>query len=300
MIDVWHTLESAFPVVIGKMRGLDSDFPPHVIESVAGWQRLMDFMVFEDQAINGEIVTHQLQRRAYMNPITIDQHFEALVQAGYAEKHADGTFTVTDAGRDGYLDYFAQRTTAYQPVTLLPQAEFEQLIGFLQKGYEAAKHADEPQNKPSMMLGHRFYTHVADTGGQLGTLLGWINLFELYRDDVHAAIWREAGFTGIRMEVFTHVWHDEEHNARKLAEHLAHRGYNQSDYQAALDELVQFGLISTHDDYYTLTDEGREFRHALEEATNIMFQDFCIVTFSEDDLANFAQIIDSLKNTESS
>lgn len=299
MIDVWHTLESAFPTIIGKMRHLDSDFPPHPIESVEGWQRLMDFMVFEDQAINGEIVTSQLNRRAYMNPITIDKHFDSLAQAGYATKHDDGTFTVTDAGREGYLDYFSQRTTAYQTVTLLPQSEFDQLIGFLQKGYELAKHADEPDHKPSMGLGHRFYSHVAETGGQLGALLGWINLFELYRDDVHAAVWRDADFTGIRMEVFTHVWHDDEHNASKLAEHLVHRGYSKSDYQTALDELVAFGLITTHDDYYTLTEEGREFRNSIEEDTQAMFQDFCMITFSEDDLSNFARIIEILKNDES-
>ena len=67
-----------------------------------------------------------------------------------------------------------------------------------------------------MGLGYEFYSNIG--GGQLGNMLGWINLFELYRDDVHASVWRQAGFTGIQIETYTQVWRGEAKNASELAE----------------------------------------------------------------------------------
>ena len=60
MIDVWETLESAFPVIISNLRSAEKDVPEHPIQQIEGWGRLMDFLLFENQAINGKTVTENL------------------------------------------------------------------------------------------------------------------------------------------------------------------------------------------------------------------------------------------------
>lgn len=293
MIDVWETLESAFPAIIGALRTAEKDLTEHPVQQVEGWGRLMDFLLFEGQAINGEIVTENLHRRAYMNPVAMNTHYRLLAEEGYATEEK-GLFMITDKGRDAYLDFFAQRAKAYEPVQLLPEVDFTVFINFMKKGYETAKTTDQPYHKPGM-IGFHFYTNIG--GGQPGTLLGWINLFELYRDDVHADVWKKAGFTGIQIESLSNIWRDDAHNAGELAEKLAFRGYVEADYQQALDELVAKELLAVDDNHYTLTEKGLAQREQIENDTNQIYDEFCSETYSEQEVAEFARVI-SVINAE--
>ncbi|MEO1289831.1 MAG: MarR family winged helix-turn-helix transcriptional regulator [Chloroflexota bacterium] len=297
MIDVWQTLESAFPRIVGEFREAEANIAKHPIEDITNWRRMMDFALFGKQPINGKIITETLSRRAYMNPVAMEAEFTSLAEQDFAQKQDDGTFIATDNGTSVYLDYEKARMTAFSQVQLLSDEDFNQLIAFLQKGYEQAKSAERPKQKPSMAIGYNFYTSLAEMGGQLGGLLGWINLFELYRDDVHASVWKNVGFTGVQMEVFTQLWHGENYNASKLAEKLAYRGYIEADYQIVLDELDESQLVTQTDDTYTLTDKGRELRQSIETHTERIFNRFCEMTFSEDEANEFANIIDRLKNS---
>ncbi|MEM9951829.1 MAG: hypothetical protein AAF846_09530 [Chloroflexota bacterium] len=296
MIDVWQTLELAFPRIVGEFRNAEANLAKHPIEDVANWRRMMDFALFGKQPINGKIITETLSRRAYMNPVAMDAEFTSLAEQDFAQKHDNNTFTSTSMGAAIYLDYELARMNAFSQVHLLSDEDFNQLIAFLQKGYEQAKSAEYSKHKPSMEIGYNFYTLLAKMGGQLGGLLGWINLFELYRDDVHASVWKNADFTGVQMEVFTHLWHSENYNASKLAEKLAYRGYTEADYQIVLDELVESQVAIQASDAYTLTDKGRELRQSIETDTERIFNSFCEMTFNEDEIDEFARIINRLKN----
>ena len=293
MIDVWETLESSFPVVIGNLRAAEKDLSEHPVQQIEGWQRLMDFLLFEGQPINGKIVTENLHRRAYMNPETMNKHYQLLADGGYASEE-DSLFTITDKGREAYLDFFAQRARAYEPVKILPEDDLTIFIDFLKKGYETAKTTSEPEHKPGMSLGYRFYTNIG--GGQLGTMLGWINLAELYRDDVHAYVWKKAGFTGIQIESLTNIWRDEMHNAGELVEQLSFRGYTEADYQQALDALVAKDLLSVNDNQYTLTENGLAQREKIEQDTNQIYNDFCAATYSQQEITDFARVIQAIKS----
>lgn len=294
MMDVWNTLESAFDKIIGNLRTAEKDVPEHSIQAIEGWSYLMDFLIFENQAINGEIVCQNLQRRAYNSPKELNQQYRNLAEHEYAVE-TDGLFTITSAGRSAYLDYFAQKANAYSKITLLTEDDFNSFINFLKKGYEAGKVAEKPQHKPSMVLGKEFYTNIG--GGQLGTMLGWINLFELYRDDVHASVWKDAGFTGMQIEAFTQIWRDVAHNIQELSEDLAFRGYTDQDYQVALDDLVRKGLLSVDNDSYTLTDQGIALREQIEADTDRIFNAFCTDTYTKQDLANFERVINLIKSS---
>ena len=296
MIDVWETLELAFPAIVGHLRAADKDLPEHPVQQVAGWARLMDFLLFEGKAINGKIVTENLQRRAYMNSVAIDNSFEALTKENFAIKNDDGTFNVTGAGSAIYTDYFLARMLAYDAITLLSDDDFTVFIDFLKKGYEAAKTTPQPERKPGMSIGYNFYTNITGMGGQLGIMLGWINLAEMYRDDVHAYVWRKADFTGIQIESLTNIWRDEVHNAKELADQLSFRGYTEADYQGALDELVAKDCLTVNDNRYSLTENGLTRREQVENETNQIYNEFCAATYSEQEIAEFTRVIEVIKS----
>ncbi|GAB5493946.1 MAG: hypothetical protein Phog2KO_41610 [Phototrophicaceae bacterium] len=294
MIDVWNTLESAFDVIIGNLRTAEKDLPEHKIQTINGGLSLMDFLLFENQAINGAIVCQNLQRRAYNSPDKLDQNYRNLAKQGYATEQ-DGLFSVTDKGRALYLDYFAQKANAYAKVTLLSEDDFTDFINFLEKGYEAGKVAEKPAHKPSMVIGNDFYTTIG--GGQLGTLLGWINLFELYRDDVHASAWQNAGLTGIQIEALTQIWRDVANTIEALSDDLAFRGYTPEEYQEAIDALASKGLLDVNNGHYTLTEKGVNLREQIEIDTDSLFNTFCAETYSTEELANFERIIGIIKTS---
>ena len=294
MINVWTTLESAFDVIIGNLRKAEKDLPEHPIQAIEGWWCLMDFLLFENQAINGEIVCQNLQRRAYTSPKALDEHYRHLAEHDYVTEN-DGLFTITTNGQQAYLDYFSQKADAYSKVTLLTDDDFQSFINFLKKGYEAGKVAEKPEHKPSMVLGKEFYTHIG--GGQLGTMLGWINLFELYRDDVHASVWKGAGFTGIQIETLTQIWREVANTLEGLADDLAFRGYGVADYQSALDDLVSKGYLLLDNGTYQFTQKGVDVREQIETNTDKIFNDFCADTFTEDELVNFERIIKLIKQS---
>ena len=43
MIDVWHTLESAFPKIIEYLREAEKDLPEQPVQAVDDWQGLMNW-----------------------------------------------------------------------------------------------------------------------------------------------------------------------------------------------------------------------------------------------------------------
>lgn len=291
MVDVWATLESAFPTIISYLRETEKEMPHFSVQDVEGWSHLMDALVFEATPITGRIIQENLSRRAYMSAEFMDKQLKNLAEVGYLEKGLEG-YTITDKGLNDYQDYLDGRADAYSKTQLLSEEDFNTLIGFLQKGYEAALVTEKPDNKPSMAHGKKFYTHLG--GGQLGALLGWINLFELYRDDVHAAAWKKQNLTGIQIETLTKVWRDEALQASELAEQLQHRGYQKHDYQLALDRLVERGLLNEHDENYQMTARGKTVRQQIDEDTNTMFDDFCSQTFSDDDVQNLERIVQAI------
>ena len=292
MIDVWHSLDSILPIISQLLRDATKDLPEHPIQEVDGWQYLMNFLILEDTPINGKIATENWQRWAYASTKAMDKAFQQLSEQGYAEQSGD-TFTITEKGRDAYLDYFAQREEAFAKVTVLSEADFVTFIDFFKKGYESGKKANHPPYLPGNNYGYQFYGNLG--GGQLGEMLGWINLFEIYRDDTHVWVWKQAGFTGIQIESFTKIWYGEAHNAAELAEQLARRDYAVEDYQKTLDNLLENGLLQVEDNQNSLTEQGIAIREQIEAETNETYQAFCEQTYTEQEAEAFQRVAELFK-----
>lgn len=292
MIDVWHTLDAILPDISKQLRDATKDHPEHPIQAVDGWQYLMNFLILEDTPINGKIATENWQRWSYVSIEAMDKAFQQLAEQGYAEQSGD-TFTIAEKGCDAYLDYFGQREEAFAKIVVLSEADFVTFINFFKKGYEAAKLADNPPYLPGNNYGYQFYGNLA--GGQLGAMLGWINLFEIYRDDTHVWVWKQAGFTGIQIESLTKIWYGEAHNAVELAEILERRAYQVEDYQQTLDTLLENGLVQVEDNHYSLTEQGIAVREQIEVETNQIYQAFCEQTYTEEEAKEFQRVAELFK-----
>lgn len=300
-MSVWDTLESVFPVLKAHMREAARHIPSLARYEVGMWERLEDFFLFDHHPINGERVTQALQRRSYLSADYLDAWYAYLVDTGYAQLVGEDAFVLTGVGKQLYQRMMAQKAEAYAQVRVMPETEFEGLVRFLQQGYTAAVNTPLLTHKPSMQYGYRYYTDFVD-GGQLGTLWSRINLFELFRDDIHAATWRMMGFSAIEIETLTVLWRDGTQTAASLADMLVHRGYCTDDYAQTLDELRWLGYAMPADGCYAyaLTLDGRHVRSGIEAETNMRFDTFCQQTFSDQAMCHFQRAIDSIQaNTRS-
>ena len=288
MTDVWHLLEASLTPIGRAMGEAAKDMPQHPIQQHEGWQFLR-WMIVVDEPTNGNLITKKSQGRAYISPDAMDKAFRGLAEHGYVTQSGD-LFTLTNKGREAFLGYFALREQAYEDVKILSDEDFDIYINFMKKGYEAGKIADKPEHAPSSDYGYDFYSNIE--GGQLGVMLGWINLFELYRDDVHVAMWKDAGFTGIQIETLTKVWNDEAHSASDISAQLSqHRGYTKADYQKALDDLVAMGYLQVDNGHYTLTVQGKALRDKIEADTDALYNAWVADTYTDDEIAEFARVV---------
>ncbi|MEL6407308.1 MAG: hypothetical protein AAFR81_23255 [Chloroflexota bacterium] len=292
-MSVWSLLESTFPILLEHMHRAHRTLPSLPINDPVTWERLEDFYLFDHTPINGARVTDEFSRRRYMSADYLDSCYEQLVEEGYATQKGD-MFSLAPCGRALYQQMLDTKAKAYASVDLLCEEKFANLVRFLQKGYAAALKTDFLHHKPSLSHGYRYYMNFE--GGQLGDLWRYINLFELYRDDVHFASWKMMGFSAIEIETLTYLWREGEQTAGTLAEMLAHRGYDADDYAFTLDELRWLGYVMPSGDLsYVLTLDGRHVRSGIEAETDIQFERFCCATFSDEDMVNFSEAVHALR-----
>jgi DNA-binding MarR family transcriptional regulator len=108
-----------------------------------------------------------------------------------------------------------------------------------------------------------------DKTPSLDRLLGQMISLIWYRDDCHISSWQKHDLPGIVWEALSYIWVGEVTTAEKLAETLSgYRGYEQDDYAAAIDQLIEMGWVEAQDDQYQVTDTGRQVREEAEALTN--------------------------------
>lgn len=289
---VWSLLESTFPTILEHMHRAHRTLPTLPMTDPVTWERLEDFYLFDHTPINGARVTQELSRRCYMSADYLDGCYEHLVDEGYARQQGD-MFSLAPCGRALYQQMLDAKAKAYASVRLLDEETFANFVRFLQKGYAAALKTDFLSHKPSLAHGYRYYMDFE--GGQLGGLWRYINLFELYRDDVHVASWKMMGFTAIEAETLSYLWREGEQTAGTLAEMLAHRGYDADDYAHALEALRSLGYAMPADIHsYALTIDGRHVRSGIEAETDVQFERLCRATFTDDDIQTFSDAVKAL------
>ena len=95
-----------------------------------------------------------------------------------------------------------------------------------------------------------------------------------YRDDSHlTASHPHFNDAGIVWLVLGSLWNGEASNAEQMADKMIFRGYEEEEYEIAIQAAVELGWAEPADrpDTFRLTQQGRELREQAEHLTNEYF-----------------------------
>lgn len=232
---------------------------------------LMNAQTIQPTSLNSAFILEQIP---YMNPATVETHLNETAQAGLLTK-VDNGYQITEKGTQfvaSALDSVAnwinqQDVSAINSLNLIND--------LLQKISNAIQNAQEPQEKPAFASA-RLLTPTEDKPLLL-RISRAISELAAFRDDVHVAAFKKHDIPAHEWEAFSHVWGvniwgDKVNTAVDVTKKLAFRGFDESDYVAALEASREKGWLNKNEkQVYALTEKGKAIREEAEQETNRLF-----------------------------
>ncbi len=189
-----------------------------------------------------------------------------LAEKKLVERSGEGRYRLTDAARKGLVDTYAEYFARVARLNLLPEADAESLYGLVDPVYTGAlRQADVPA--PILNAAHSILPEIDSVWVQLERRLVGLMIF---RDESHIAAWREAGYTGPRVELSSLLLGAEEGLSHDELRAAASR-LDDKDFVSALSALHSGGEVTQRAERYKLSKAGRTARQEIEEATDRNF-----------------------------
>jgi hypothetical protein len=192
---------------------------------------------------------------------------ESLADKKMVERAGEGRYKLVDAARkaivDVYNDYFARVARS----NALADEEGQTLYGLIERVYTAALRQSEVPT-PILNAAHSVLPETDSIWVQLERRL--VGLM-IYRDESHMAAWREAGYTGPRIELSTQLYEAAEGLSHAALREAASR-LDDKDFVSALSALHSGGEVVQRADQYRLSTSGRQTRDEIEAATDQHFE----------------------------
>ncbi|KAA3662312.1 MAG: hypothetical protein DWQ04_13780, partial [Chloroflexi bacterium] len=237
--------------------------------------RIFHFVyVVENFDPNALSVAAYQRRDPFDAPQVVQGHFDLWQKLGWIETAVSPTtYRITNTGHDIRQQRW-QITNHYMPqVTTQLTIEWDKLFRLLtqvvkqttQATYAPAKHnfntrqtfglkPPHPISKPMQLIEFRM-----DLGA--------------YRDDVHLTAWQEVAtdISSQAWEALTLLWNGTATGLDGVADTLSRRGYTKANYAAAVQGLVEKGLVEETAVSLTVTPTGKTLRDKAESLTNKYF-----------------------------
>lgn len=232
------------------------------------------------------------KRNPYGNPAGFEKLFADMASAGYLDKDDNGGYLLSKKGADA-ID--STNETFYNYINQINQLapdKGKELSVLLSKLVVAATETELTNG--SLCLNITINGHPKVEADSLASIDQQIDDMFAFRDDSHISAWTPSGVDGHTWEVLSFVWNGEANTVEKLVERLPFRNYKAEDYAEALEDLTQRGWITSSDDGYKITDEGRKIREDAEAATNENFYT-AWKSLSDDELEKLGDLLNELK-----
>lgn len=221
---------------------------------------------------------HHLSVEAYQrrdpfdNPELVAADFAQFVALGFIEPKGPDTFQITDKGHEVRQQRWQILNELLTEVNLMAAADLQQLLTLLKRVVAATAVAPEPPAKWAMTTRWQHGLKLPQNSHPLFHFNNYRMDLGAYRDDAHLATWRDP-FT-IRppaWETFSLLWAGQAHTLDDLFLQMTRRGYPQSTYTKALQDLQQRKWIIKEGGIYRLTEIGQTIRETAERQTNTYF-----------------------------
>lgn len=121
-----------------------------------------------------------------------------------------------------------------------------------------------------------------------------ISSLAAFRDDAHLQAWKPLQMNGQIYEAFSLIWDGTAKDAGSLFEARSGRGYEESDWQAALEQLIEKDWLVKEGDTYAVSDEGKRIRDEIETKTD----EFFYAAFDNLNAENLKELINLLQDVQ--
>jgi DNA-binding MarR family transcriptional regulator len=221
---------------------------------------------------------HQLSVEAYQrrdpfdNPQLVAADFAQFMALGFIEPNGPDTFQITDKGHEVQQQRCQILNELLTKVDLMATADLKHLLTLLRRVVAATAVAPEPPAKWAMTSRWQHGLKLPQNSHPLFHFNNYRMDLGAYRDDAHLATWRDPfTISPPAWEAFSLLWAEQANTLDDLFSQLARRGYPQSTYTKALQDLQQRKWIIKEGDVYRLTETGQTIRETAERQTNTYF-----------------------------
>ena len=205
------------------------------------------------------------ERQPYAKPEYLKETISGAEERGWITVEGKGFKSTKKA--DGLNHQLVQLLEDdLNPLAVRVSVDIPDLVGQLDSVVETAETVTLPM-KPTFKFA-RYFEYADKTPSMVWVRRHLITIGS-FRDDCHMSSWQKHQIPGFVWETLSFIWEGEINTPEKLAETLSgYRGYQQEDYQAAIDQLIDLGWVEAEEDHYIVSKSGRQVREEAEELTN--------------------------------
>ena len=227
-----ESLTKFWPVIYSLVQEFSGITEPHIEDAAIRNGIPMELYLYSELGLDSFSLKDFQKRDPFTNPERFEKVFVQLNVKGWIEPMADGSFQVTEKAREAVRHVLQAGDAQLLDFRSLPETDLERLAILLKQIVTESKVTYEPPEKWAILKRFRVATEHDPVIVKIREYL--MDLFA-YRDDSHLSASRphfnEAGIVWI---VLGSLWKEDAVTARQMAEKMAFRGYEVSDYEVAL------------------------------------------------------------------
>jgi len=211
------------------------------------------------------------KRDPFTNPEQFEKAFARFDVKGWIFPLPDDRYQVSRKAQEAVHQIVRAGDMQLAGFDSMPGMQLQQLLNLLKQLWTACIEADEPPEKWAIATRFRTADERSPLVVQIRELL--MDLFA-YRDDSHLSAARpHFGQAGIVWDVLGSIVNGSAINAAQMAERMSFRGYEENDYEVAIQAAIEIGWVEAADspDTFRPSAKGRELRVQVERQTDEYF-----------------------------
>jgi len=244
---------------------------PHIEDAAVKNDIPIELYYYSELGLEYFSVEDFQKRDPFTNPEQFEKAFTRFDVKGWIVPLPDDRYQVSRKAQDAVRQIVHVGDAELTRFDLIPESELKQLVIFFKQLWNGILEAPEPPEK--WAIATRF--HTANPNSPLIVLIREFFMdFFAYRDDSHLAMARQHfGQAGIVWDVLSSITNGGAVNAEQMAERMSFRGYEENDYEVAIQAAVEIGWVEAVNgtNIYRPTSKGRELRSQVEHQTDEYF-----------------------------
>jgi DNA-binding MarR family transcriptional regulator len=266
-----ETLTKFWPLIYSLVQEFWSLTEPHIEESAIRNNIPIELYLYSELGLGSFSIQDFDKRDPFTNPEQFEKVFVRLNVKGWIEPRSDGSYRVTEEARDAVRHIVRMGDTQLLDFKSMPADELDELAKLLGKVLAACHAAPEPPERWALIIRFRVADEYSPIIVQIRELL--MDLCA-YRDDAHLCASRpHFNQAGIIWLVLGALEEGEAVNAEQMAERMAFRGYEEYDFDIAIQAALELGWAepAARPNTFRLTQEGAGLRAQAERLTEEYF-----------------------------